>query len=116
MPPAYRLSRRALSDLHRILTHSTGNWGEARAERYVEDIYKVFGKIAKTPEIGLERRNRAYPFLMMAAEQHFVVYHVMSDTVLILTVQHQRRDIERLIKSMHKDLLLDIEAFRARYS
>lgn len=114
MPANHRLSLRALTDLRQILEQSTQKWGEDRAERYVSDIYKVFAKIADKPELGTRRKPRAYPFLMVPAGKHFVIYQAFPDVVLILTVQHQCRDIEGLVRAMRKSLLSDINAFQKR--
>lgn len=108
MSARYRLSRRALADLRHIFNHSTERWGEARANLYIQVLYETFGKIAAAPDLGLKRQKRASPFLMIEAQQHFIIYDVTPDAVLILTIQHQRRDIEALIKAMRPDLLHEI--------
>ncbi|ESQ91367.1 type II toxin-antitoxin system RelE/ParE family toxin [Asticcacaulis benevestitus] len=108
MSAKYRLSRRALADPRHIFNHSTERWGEARANLYIQALYETFGKIAAAPDLGVKRQKRAWPFLMIEAQQHFIIYDVTPDAVLILTIQHQRRDIERLIQAMRPDLLQDI--------
>ena len=50
---------------------------------------------------------------MVQAQMHFIVYDVMQDTVVILTIQHQRRDIETLIRAMRPELLKMIAMMRA---
>lgn len=49
---------------------------------------------------------------MAAAGRHFVVYDRMGDEVVILTVLHQVRDIERIIADMGPEFMAEIEALR----
>jgi toxin ParE1/3/4 len=58
------------------------------------------------------RAHRAAPFLMVPAERHFVVSHRTNDGVVVLTVLHQVRDIERIIAAMGPEFLAEIEALR----
>lgn len=113
MPAGYRLSRRALADLRDILAFSSDRWGDARAEHYIQALYASFGKIAEAPDLGLKRQKRAQSFRMVQAQMHFIIYDVMQDTVVILTIQHQKRDIETLIKAMRPQLLKMIAMMRA---
>ena len=54
------------------------------------------GVAAADPEKGRLRQFRPAPFLMVAARQHFVIYHLVPQGIAMLTVQHQVRDIESL--------------------
>jgi toxin ParE1/3/4 len=49
---------------------------------------------------------------MVPAGRHFVIYDTMDDGVVILTVLHQVRDIERIIADMGPEFLAAIEALR----
>jgi len=66
----------------------------ARADRYLDDIYAVFGRIA--------------------AGRHFIVYDRVDDKVVVLTVPHQVRDIERISAAMGPEFLVEIQAIRDR--
>jgi len=88
--------------------------GAAKARNYIQGFYSAFEKIAAKPGLGEHRRERAEPFVMVNVQSHFVIYHAFPDQVLILTIQHQSRDIEALIGVMRADLLAEIEAFKRR--
>ena len=49
---------------------------------------------------------------MLPARKHFVIYDAMPQGVVILTVQHQVRDIEALIKSLTPMFLTEIMRIR----
>ena len=72
--PGFILTRRAARDLRNIHKRSVANWGDARADRYLDEIYEVFGRIVANPGLGRLRSLRSAPFLMIAAGQHFIVY------------------------------------------
>lgn len=107
----YRISARAAADLADIYAYSLENWGEARADRYLEAIYAGFAKIIALPADNA-RQARAFPFRLAAAEQHFIIYDHLPDGIYILTVQHQARDIESLINAFSADFLGEIAAIR----
>lgn len=108
----YLLTRRAARDLRDIHARSATAWGKARADRYLADIYTVFGRIAENPTLGRLRARRSAPFLMVAAGRHFIVYDRIGDRVVVITVLHQARNIERIIADMGLDFLAEIEALR----
>ena len=112
MRSGYRLSRRALADLRDILIYSGNQWGNAQAETYITELYACFQKIAEAPDLGLKRQTRVRLFRMIAAQKHFIIYDVTPDIIVILTIQHQKRDIQALIKAMRPELLKAIAEMR----
>ena len=110
--PRFHLTRRAAQDLRDIHTRSVENRGSARADRYVADIYAICGRVAVDPDLGRLRSHRSPPFLMVAVGRHFVVYDRLGDDVVVLTVLHQVRDIERIIADMGPEFLTQIEIMR----
>jgi toxin ParE1/3/4 len=110
--PGFILTRRAARDLRDIHERSVTNWGEARADRYLDDIYSAFGKVVANPGLGRLRASRSSPFLMIPVGQHFVVYDEIDRRVVVLTVLHQVRDVERIVAAMAPDFLAEIETIR----
>src|SRR5581483_3741692 len=110
-PPFY-LTRQAARDLRDIHTRSVASWGQARADAYLAEIYSVFARVAASPDLGRLRAHRSAPFLMVPAGRHFVVYDQAADGVIVLTVLHQARDIERIIADLESSFLAEIEALR----
>jgi toxin ParE1/3/4 len=111
--PAFQLTRRAALDLRDIYDRSRREWGEATANRYMADLYDTMSKAAANPDAGLLRKNRAAPFLMVPARQHFVVYHLIPQGIAILTILHQVRDVESLIANTSPSLLQEVEKLKA---
>lgn len=95
-PPAFLLTRNAALDLRRIHARSRREWGEAVADRYMADVYAAMTDAASRPEKGRPRQHRSAPFLMVPAREHFVIYDVVPQGIVVLTVQLQVRGIETL--------------------
>ena len=104
-----RTAALVLRDIHR---HSRREWGDAVADSYIFDLYAVMRRAAENPALGRLRHERSAPFLMLPARKHFVIYDAMPQGVVILTVQHQVRDIEALIKSLTPVFLAEIMRIR----
>ncbi len=112
-PPRYLLTRRAALDLRNIYNRSRREWGDATAEHYMPDFYTAMSQAAENPDAGLLRQHRATPFLMVPARQHFVVYDRVPQGIVILTLLHQVRDIERLIADLSFSFLREIEKLKS---
>src|SRR5437016_4894739 len=102
------LTREAARDLRSIYARSVKQWGQPTADDYMAEIYSVMNKIASRPDLGKLRAHRAVPFLMVPAGRHFVVYDRLKKDVVILTILHQRRDIEQIIKQLQPSLLAEM--------
>ena len=110
--PRFHLTRHAAMALREIYAHSFEQWGQKTAGKYMVEMYAVMAKAAAKPDIGKIRARRAVPFLMVSAGRHFIIYDRLKKGIVILTLLHQRRDIERIIADMQPAFLAEIEALR----
>ena len=108
----FLLTRRAADDLRAIHRHSLEEWGEETARAYMAKLYAAMTAVAERPETGLLRRHRSAPFRMVPAGRHFVVYDATDIGAVILTILHQRRDIERIIAGFTPDFMEQVAALR----
>lgn len=76
------------------------------------DLYAAMGQAATNPDAGRLRRQRAAPFLMIAARKHFIVYDRLGDGIVVLTLLHQMRDVETLISDMTPAFFHEIARLR----
>ena len=115
--PAARffLTRRAALDLRLIYTHSCREWGEEVADRYIRDLYAAIQNAAANPEAGRLRQHRSAPFLMIPAQRHFVIYDIIPQGIVALTLPHQVRDIETLVTQRMPAFLAEIERLKRRH-
>ena len=112
LPGTFLLTRNAALDLRRIHTRSRREWGEVVADQYLADLYEVMGTAATNPEGGRLRQHRSAPFLMVPARQHFLIYDIVPQGIVVLTVQHQVRDIESLIAELGRNFLAEVERLK----
>jgi plasmid stabilization system protein ParE len=108
----FLLTRTAALDLRRIHARSVRVWGEEVADRYLNDLYAAMRQAAATPEAGRLRQHRAAPFRMIPAREHFVVYDLLPRGIVVLTVQHQARDIEALLAEFAPTFFAVVEQLR----
>ena len=111
-PGTFLLTRNAALDSRRVHTRSRREWGEVVADQYLADLYKVMGMAAANPEGGRLRQYRSAPFLMVPARQHFLIYDIVPQGIVVLTVQHQVRDIESLIAELGRNFHAEVERLK----
>jgi len=112
MTAPYALTRRALFDLQDIYEYSLENWGERRALDYIDVLYKAFEQTAVTSHAS-RLSARSAPFLMAQAGSHLIIYDMVPEGLIVLTIVHQMRNLEAVIAAMDNDLAEAIEAARA---
>lgn len=110
----FLLTRNAALDLRRIHARSRREWGEGVADQYLDDLYAAMGVAATNPENGRLRQYRSAPFFMVPARQHFVVYDLVPQGIVVLTVQHQVRDIETLVAELTPAFVTEVERLKRK--
>ena len=108
----FLLTRRAIFDLEKIYKYSREHWGEKQSDEYLDKLYEVFHFLAGNPELGKIWQHRAAPFYMFPAGSHFVVYDLIDDQVIIITILHGKQNIEKFVEYMKPEFLLDIEEIK----
>lgn len=108
----FYFTRRALQDIQSIYEYSLQNWGELKANEYVEDFYKVFDKLANNVHFGELRKNRSIPFLMYPSGKHYIVYEPFKDGIIIITLLHQIRNIENILQEFGSTFYNEIELLK----
>lgn len=103
------MTRRAALDLRSIHARSLHEWGDDAANQYIAGLYAAMHHAAANPQSGRLRQHRAVPFLMAAAQRHFIVYDTIPQGIVVLTVQHQARDIESLIARLTPAFLAEVQ-------
>lgn len=113
-PATFLLTRNAALDLRRIYTRSRREWGDDVADRYLANLYAAMGLAAADPEKGRLRQYRSAPFLMVAAREHFVIDDLVPQGIVVLTVQHQVRNIETLIAELNRSFNAEVERLKPK--
>ena len=98
----FLLMAEALANLQDIERHSIQSWGKERTDRYLTELYGTFAKLAKEPDRDQSRYARSAPFRMVAAQQHFIVFDVINDDVIVITLLHQSGHVEKRLATQSK--------------
>lgn len=114
MASDFLLMAEALANLQDIERHSIQTWGKDRAERYLADLYGTFAKLAKAPDRDQSRYARSAPFRMVAAQEHFIVFDVINDDVIVITLLHQSSHVEKRLASQSKRFKAALAEFSRR--
>ena len=80
----YRISPRALADLDDIWRYSPETWSVEQADRYVDELERIFETIAAMPGLARERPEFAPPVHIHMHESHLIVYVIVGDHIAIL--------------------------------
>jgi toxin ParE1/3/4 len=88
----YRLSPRALADLEEIWRYSAETWSVEQADRYVDDLERMFETIAAMPGLARERPEFVPPVRIHTHESHLIVYVITGDHIAILRLLGGRQD------------------------
>jgi toxin ParE1/3/4 len=93
-----RLSRRARTDLRDIQGYSLANWGEQLWAEYEEALAQALAVIMEYPESGRRRPELGEGLRSYPVREHIIYYRVSDEAVLVLRVQHNRRDPRRAVR------------------
>jgi toxin ParE1/3/4 len=89
---AYRLSRKAESDLLTIYAEGAARFGINQAEAYFTRIERTLELLADHPLMARERPEISPPVRIHPCGKHLIVYLVAGDGILVLRIRHQRED------------------------
>jgi toxin ParE1/3/4 len=84
-----KLSDKAKADLDNIFLHGLMTYGDAAAERYLDELSSQFEIIAESPGIVRERTEIRPPVRLYPFRAHHVLYMTLGDEVVILQVLHR---------------------------
>lgn len=95
----YRLTPRALADLDDIWRFSAETWSIEQADRYLDDLVRVFGMIAAMPALARERRDFSPPVRIHVYQSHLIVYIETDGRIHILRLLGERQDWLSILKA-----------------
>lgn len=101
MPPAYRLTPKALGDLEEIWNYIAKESAEA-ADRVESAIFEACEVIARNPMIG-SKRSEITPlpvrfWVVTKFPSFMVVYRPDGSPIQVVAVLHAKRDMQRIIR------------------
>ena len=92
---SYALRPRARRDLDHIWSYTTERWGEAQAERYINDLRSTLERVAADPARGRPCEDIRAGYFKIASGSHLVFYRVRTGGIEVVRILHQRMDVGR---------------------
>ena len=89
----YVLSPEAILDLQNIYDFTVEEWGEAQAEKYLNEIYVVFERLVQNSGIGRFRAELGNGLRSIPAGAHIIFFQPLQSDVAIIRVLHGARDV-----------------------
>lgn len=90
----FKLSRKAAQDLKEIYQYGYREYGERRADKYIQELEEAFVLLAENPLICRERIEFVPPVRIHPHNKHLIVYVCKADGILIVRLLHERMDIQ----------------------
>jgi toxin ParE1/3/4 len=85
----FRFSPLAERDLADIADYSTDIWGEAQADRYLDELSKCFARIAANHALGRRCDSLHRGFRRIESGKHVIFYEPQKQGVYISRILHQ---------------------------
>ena len=98
--PAHQLviAPAAKTDLKDIYQYGLRQWGQARSDRYLENLKEHFWSLIEQPLTGVERSELLPDARSLPVERHTLFYRITPNTVEIIRILHGRQDPQRHLK------------------
>lgn len=97
----FKVSKEARDDIRKIGHHTQRKWGKDQRRKYLDDLDKKFGLLAKNPLLGRRCDNIREGYSRFEYISHIIFYMQEKDFIVISRVIHQSRDVKALLS---KDL------------
>lgn len=82
----YKLTPKAIADLDPIWRYSAENWSVDQADRYIDDLIRIFELLVSMPTMARERPESTPPVRIHTHSEHLLIYTLHEATVLIIRV------------------------------
>jgi toxin ParE1/3/4 len=99
-PRAYRTSSAADQDIIDIYVQGAALFGRAQAERYHQNLARIFTLLAANPRMARLRTGFTPPVRLHPHQAHLIAYVEDDAGILVLRVLHARQDWLRHLRDL----------------
>lgn len=92
----YRTTFEADQDIIDIYIRGAEQFGVSQSERYVDDLFNTFERLADNPHMARERHELNPAMRLHPYQAHVIAYTIREDDILIVRVLHGRQDWQSL--------------------
>ena len=91
----FLFSKEAENDLIEIYRYGYINYGENRAELYIEALKEKCQFLADMPNLCSDRDEFSPPVKVHHHKKHLIIYVIEGDSILIVRVLHDRMNFQQ---------------------
>jgi toxin ParE1/3/4 len=88
------ISPRARRDLKGIWKYTLKEWGEAQADKYLENLDQEINRLLEFPDKGVPYEHIRNGYRALYVEHHLVFYRRKTQTLEIIRVLHEAMEIK----------------------
>jgi len=89
----YLFSKEAENDLIEIYRYGFVNYGEQKAEAYLQALKVKCEFLANNPQVNRERDEFKEPVRFHSHKSHLIIYSVEIEVILIVRILHGRMNV-----------------------
>ena len=86
---------RAREDLIDIWLYTFREWGEAQADKYLDELEAGINQLKHNPKLGRSREDVRAGYRSLRVNQHTVYYMLTPSAIRIIRVLHAQMDPDR---------------------
>ncbi len=90
----YVFSNEAENDLIEIYRYGFINYGESKADLYIEALKEKYQFLADMPNLCTDREEFNPSIKIHHHKKHLIIYVIETNGILIVRVLHERMDIQ----------------------
>jgi toxin ParE1/3/4 len=91
---SFVISKKAVSDLEEIWLYTVEKWFIEQADRYYNLIFDEINYICKDSNTGKSMEHVRKGYRASKVKSHLIFYRILTDTIEIIRILHERMDIE----------------------
>lgn len=95
----YIISQEAQRELENIFLNTLEEWGEAQADMYLDDLYRIINMLGDNPNLGRLRHEIREGYRSFPQGSHIIFFAEHNTKIAILRVLHSSRDTEKIFQN-----------------
>lgn len=88
MTESIKFSPAARQDLRDIWRYSAENWGKARADAYIGDLYAAFSRLAQFPGSGHLDERYGAGIRLSRSGLHLIIHRASENAIEVIRILH----------------------------
>ena len=98
----FKLRQKAENDLEKIYSYSSAEFGQERAESYVQTLIHAFEGLANGQKIARAYHHVNNNLWCYSCQSHLIFFKKTATTIDILRILHQSMDVSRHLQTTER--------------